>query len=417
MTGVDRFGNRIDPEVGFARGRVLASSRDEIRRLRRAQRVAAETVAASGPESIAVFTGNTRCFPIEPDDVAIWCEEWVGPGVFADRLQDVVVGHLGGDGTEAVAVINRTSAAIVAAVLSLAGGRPVVSVVPKGDRSHASVVRGCGLAGVRLVEVDDAAAVGEPRPALVMITPVTSTLARMADRDLSAAIAAARSAGATVFLDDAYGARLRPVLHGGARSMELGPDLVVTNADKAGLSGPRAGVMAGRPECVVPVLARASELGMEARAPVAAGALRSLERFDPAMLQQQAADGRAVADALAERLGDDVVHRSDLGPSVSEEDVLGLLVYRSSRPTTALVPCEATAAVGMLLLRDGGVLTVNTHGQPGGRVCIRLKPTTGAVNRVGGAERLAAALDEALDIVAGHLDDPDWVARLLFGDD
>ncbi len=421
MAPADRFGNPIDPEVGFARGTILRSSIDEVRRLRHAQRVAAGVVAERGADAIGIFTGNPRYFPLQAEDLDVWCEEWVGPGIFADRLTKAAIEHLGGNGSESVAVLNRTTAGIVAAVLALAAERPVVSVVPAGDRSHASVARGCSLAGVELVEVDDAAdtrsVFSARQPALAVVTTVTSTLARMEDDDTRTAIEAARSVGATVLMDEAYGARLRPVLHGGAKSLAFEPDLAITNADKAGLSGPRAGILAGSADAVTAVMARASELGMEARAPIAAGALRSLEAFDPGLLEAEARDGAALAGVLATHLGDEAVHRTALGPSIGEEDVLDQVLARAGRATTTLVPCEVTAAVAMLLLRDNGVLTVNTHGQPGGRVSLRLKPTAGAVERVGGAETLAAGLTVALDAVASHLDDPDWIARLILGED
>ena len=415
----DRFGNPLDPTVGYARGQLLSSSADEVRRLRRAQQIAAGVVAARGIDSIGVFTGNARAFPLQVEDLEA-CEEWVGPGLFADRLRSVAIDHLGGTDHDAVAVFNRTSGGIVAAIVALAAGRPVVSLVPPGDRSHASVIRGCGLAGVELVEVDEAGLVGPAiervAAALVVVTTVTSVLARLDDADTRAATQAARDAGALVLMDEAYGARVRPVLHDGAKSLLLGGHVAITNTDKAGLSGPRGGVLVGREDVVVAVLAQASEFGIEARAPIALGALRSLETFDPQVLRDEVTDGAAVADALVGRLGEEAVVRTELGPSISEDEAHAIVLARSNRDSS-LVPCETTAAVGMLLLRDHGVLTVNTHGQPGGRVSIRLKPTAGAVQRVGGAARLAAAVDESLSTVALHHTDSDWVAALLFGEE
>ena len=420
MSGVDTFGNRLDPVVGYARGVLLSSSAAEVRRLRHAQRVAAAFVEERGPHSIGIFTGNSRDFPLSPEDL-VRCEEWVGPGLFAERLNEVAIEHLGGRPGDSVAVVNRTSGGIVASMLALSEGLPVVSIVPAGDRSHASVIRGCRLAGVELVEVDDADALSEALasalPALVVVTTVTSTLARLDDAITRAAIATAKQAGATVFMDEAYGARIRPVLHHGAKSLALEADVAITNTDKAGLSGPRGGVLAGREDAVVAILAQASELGIEARAPIALGALRSLEAFDPQVLLQEVEDGRAVADSLERQLGPDVaVVRTELGPSLGEDTVMQLARARVGVGQVPLVPCEVTAAVGMLLLREHGALTVNTHGQPGGRVSIRLKPTAGAVDTVGGADALAGALDDAISTVATRGADLDWVASLLFGD-
>ena len=414
----DRFGNPIDPSVGYARGRFLSSSAAEIRRLRHAQTVAAQVVAARGIDAIGIFTGNPRYFPLKPDDLATYCEEWVGPGLFAGDLAQIAIQHFGGG--ETVAVTNRTSAGLVAAVLALADSRPVVSVVPDGDRSHASVVRGCTLAGVDLIELDSSAdpapALGQHASALVVITTVTSSLARMTDDQTRRAIAAAKAAGATVFMDEAYGARLRPVLHGGALSLTMGADFAITNADKAGLSGPRAGILCGATEPVLATLAKASELGQEARAPIAAGAMRSLQAFDPEDLRTEARDGGSIADALSATWGEGIVHRSDLGPMLEEQDVLARVLEHAGLRKTDIVPAEVTAAIGMILLRDHGVLTVNTHGAPGGRVSLRLKPTAGALAAVGGQGALVCALDEAVAQVSDRLGDDTWFTATLFGE-
>ena len=414
----DRFGNPIDPSVGYARGRFLSSSAAEIRRLRHAQTVAAQVVAARGIDAIGIFTGNPRYFPLKPDDLATYCEEWVGPGLFAGDLAQIAIQHFGGG--ETVAVTNRTSAGLVAAVLALADSRPVVSVVPDGDRSHASVVRGCTLAGVDLIELDSSAdpapALGQHASALVVITTVTSSLARMTDDQTRRAIAAAKAAGATVLMDEAYGARLRPVLHGGALSLTMGADFAITNADKAGLSGPRAGILCGATEPVLATLAKASELGQEARAPIAAGAMRSLQAFDPEDLRTEARDGGSIADALSATWGEGIVHRSDLGPMLEEQDVLARVLEHAGLRKTDIVPAEVTAAIGMILLRDHGVLTVNTHGAPGGRVSLRLKPTAGALAAVGGQGALVCALDEAVAQVSDRLGDDTWFTATLFGE-
>lgn len=415
----DRFGNPVDPVLGFARGTILGSSIDEAKRLRRGQAVAAERVRRLGAETIGVFTGNQRDFPVMPEDLKAYCEEWVGPGLFAEDLRRVALAHLGGRADDEMAVFNRTSAGIIATVAALADGRPVVSVVPPGGRSHASVSRGCRIAGVPMIEAradaDWPAAIRQNAPKLVVVTTVTSSLERLDDAVAREVAAQARAVGATVFLDEAYGARLRPVLHGGALALALGGDLAITNCDKAGLSGPRAGVIAGRAPLVIAAAAKGAEFGMEARAPIAVGVLRSLEGFRPDHLRAEAAAGQELAAALERRLGK-VVSRSDLGPMVHEDDLLDLVLARATganafRP----VPAEAAAAIGMVLLRDHGILTVNTHGQPGARVSLRLKPTLDALSRTGGVEAVADAVMAAIDTVAAIVDDEASLRDLIIG--
>ncbi len=416
----DRFGNAIDPGVGYARGELLASSADEVRRLRRAGQVAGDFVAREGIDRIAIFTGNLRYYPATADDLSELCEEWVGPGLYGEELRQAAIAHMGGSGKEAATVINRTSAGIVATILAHCGGRPVLSLVPRGDRSHASVTRGAALAGVTVVEAYSLSEVeellAEHRPSLTVITTVTSELAMLPDDLTSSATRSAQQQGCVVLLDEAYGARLRPVLHGGAPALSFGADLVITNADKAGLSGPRAGVLCGDAAALVPVLAKASELGMEARAPVAVGAMRSLQGFTPDLLHNEVRDGEALAAALEDLLGEDGVKRSVLGPKIDEQDVHARILALAGKDETRRVPAEVTAAIGMLMLQDHGIVTVNTHGQPGGRVSMRLKPTTGAVSRIGGAGAVAQCVVSAMEQTAAHLDDRAWFANLLFGD-
>lgn len=416
----DRFGNALDPGVGYARGALLAGSADEVRRLKRAGEVAADFVAREGIDKVAICTGNLRFYPVAADDLPELCEEWIGPGLYGEELRQAAIAHMGGDGDEAACVINRTSAGIVATVLAHSQGRPVLSLVPAGDRSHASVTRGAKLVGVPVVEAYDLPEVkrllSAHLPALMVITTVTSELAMLPDDLIAAATRLAKRAGCVVLLDEAYGARFRPVLHGGAPALSFGADLVITNADKAGLSGPRAGVLCGDPDALVPVQAKASELGMEARAPVAVGAMRSLQGFTPDLLIEEAQDGQDLAAALENALGESLVTRSPLGPKIDEQDAMQIVLARAGTDHSDRVPAEITAAIGMLMLRDKGIVTVNTHGQPGGRVSLRLKPTSGAVARACGAEAVAQCLVSAIDDVAAHLNDATWFADLLFGE-
>lgn len=417
----DSFGNPIDPTVGFARGTIIRSSIDEALRLQHGQAVAARRVKMLGAESIGVFTGNQRDFPIRAEDIATLCEEWVGPGLEAEELRQVAIGHMGGRSDDAVAIFNRTSAGIIATIAALADGKPVVSVVPPKGRSHASVIRGSKIAGVAVHEVQGDQAwlkvIEAQRPSLVVITTVTSSLERLEDHITQEIVQYAQALGANVFLDEAYGARLRTVLHGGTLSLQLGADLAVTNCDKAGLSGPRAGVLVGRAELVTAAAARGAEFGMEARAPIAAAVLRSLQKYQPEDLREESVAGQKLADALAQKMGADLVQRSDLGPMVEEDAVLRVLMKLAGRDDERpiVVPCEATSALGMVLLEEHGILTVNTHGQPGARVSLRLKPTLDALERTGGFDAVVTAVMQSLEKVASLIHDRDAIAKLVVG--
>lgn len=416
----DRFGNPLDPKVGYARGSLLRGSADEVRRLVQAGRVGADFIARHGSDKVAICTGNLRHYPVQEADLSANCEEWLGPGLFGEQLRQVAIDHLGGQGDELVAAVNRTSAGIIASLLALCDGRDVVSLVPPGDRSHASVARGASLAGVAVHEVYDGQGLAQQLkasgPRLLIITTVTSELAMLSDELVYEAVALAQQGNCKVLLDEAYGARFRPVLFGGAKSLEYGADLVITNADKAGLSGPRAGLLCGRAEALIPVQAKASELGMEARAPIAVGVLRSLQGFTPELLLQEVEDGQQLSQALVAKWGEQLVQASPLGPKIDEQDAMQLVLNVAGVEQCQWVPAEITAVIGMQMLAHKGMVTVNTHGQPGGRVSIRLKPTSGALANAGGAQAMADCLHEAIKQTALHLHDRDWFSRWLFGE-
>jgi L-seryl-tRNA(Ser) seleniumtransferase len=413
MTGRDRFGNPIDPAVGFARGAILASGTEDGLRLRHALDVIRARAESHGAGSIGIFTGNRRDLLLREGDLEL-AEEWIGPARFAPDLAAAIRAHLGAPAEAATAVFNRGSAALVASMLALANGGRVVSLVPAGSRSHPSLRRGAALAQAGFDEVAGLAALLlPPDTSLLVITTVTSSLARLCEADLAAAIAAGHARGVPVLLDDAYGARIRTILHGGQSGLALGADMVVTNADKAGLPGPRAGIMAGDARMMARITAAASLVGMEARAPVALGVLRGLQAWAPEDLRREAREGRELAEALAHRLPPDLVRSTDLGPLVPAEDVLALATARAGLNHPPIVPVEATAALGMILMERHGILTTNIAGQPGAHPALRLKPAGPALEHCGGALAVAAAVDDALDVLAALITTPERLPALL----
>ncbi|TCI00226.1 selenocysteine synthase [Roseococcus sp. SYP-B2431] len=418
MTPHDRFGNPIDPAAGFARGAILASATEDGRRQRQGVALIRERVLRLGMASVGIFTGNRRNFLLGEADISTLAEEWIGPSLYGEALAAAIRAHLAAPPEAACFVFNRGSAALAASMLALAPQGRVVSVVPETGRSHPSLRRGAVIAGAGFEEIEGITALPAllATPASVLVvTTVTSSLARLPEAGIAEAAALGRRAGLPVLLDDAYGARIRTVLHGGAPGFAHGADLVVTNADKAGLPGPRAGVMAGDAALMARIIAAGSLLGMEARAPVAAGVLRGLEAYSPDDLRHEAAQGTALSGALIARLGGDAVERTDLGPMVSADEVLALTCARAGIGGPPVVPVEATAALGMLLMQGHGILTTNIAGQPGSHPALRLKPAGPALERCGGVKAVAQAVDEGISAVAAMLKDPAAFRPLLLG--
>lgn len=417
MTPHDRFGNPIDPAAGFARGTILASAIEDSRRQQQGVALTRERVLRLGIESVGIFTGNRRDFLLPASDLITLAEEWIGPSLYREALAAAIRAHLAAPPEAACFVFNRGSAALVASMLALAPQGRVISVVPAGSRSHPSLRRGAVIAGAGFEEVEGIAALPTllATPASVLaLTTVTSSLARMPEADIAEAVALGHRAGVPVLVDDAYGARIRTVLHGGAPAFAHGADLVVTNGDKAGMPGPRAGIMAGEAALMARIVATASLVGMEARAPIAAGILRGLEIYTPDDLRHEAEQGAALTQALAARLGE-AVQSSDLGPIVSQDDVLALACARAGLAKPPIVPVEASAALGMLLMPDHGILTTNIAGQPGSHPALRLKPAGPALERCGGVEAVAQAVDEGITRLAEMLAEPETIRPLLLG--
>lgn len=417
----DRFGNLLDPAVGYARGTHLASPLDEFRRRAHGLDIIRDMVASGGRNGMYNFTGHRRDFLAQASDLENeLAEEWIGTPVIEEQFNDLARAHFGAGTDASVALFNRSAAGIVATLLTMASkGDRVLAVAPKG-RTHPSIRRGAGLAGAELCELDPDDGLESSwfeGTVLTVLTRVTSELDILAPDQIQAVIAMAEGVGSPVFIDDAYGTRVGPALLGQQKTLELGVDFAITSCDKAGLGGPRAGLMVGRPELVDGAVAQASGLGLEARGPLVLGVLRALERYAPETLQGDSSVAREIAAGLKERFGVDYVLDLCMGPTISEDDVLTIaLDGRNERADDcALVPAEASCILGMALLEDHGVVTSNVAERPGARVSLRLRPTADEVERFGGPARVVDAVDDAFATLRTLLDDDNAASRKIFG--
>jgi L-seryl-tRNA(Ser) seleniumtransferase len=415
----DRFGNRIDPVVGYARGQILGADADFHIKIQQAHTLIRARATRGG--AFHVLTGNRADFPLAAGDLGLACDGWVGPAIYGPELARLAREHLGAGDDADVALLNRTSAGVIAVIAALVPpGGVVASLVPRG-RAHPCVRRGARLIGAAVIEGPSLSALSDElagrEPDLAILTPVTSELDSFEDAALWQAVEECRRQGILTLVDDAYGTRVRPVLLDGPRTLELAADLGITNSDKAALGGPRAGILVGREDLLAQVRAYAVALGQEAREPTGLAVLRALEQWSPDLLLSDAGHGAALAQALADRLGGQRVRQALLGPSIAEEDVLMLMLERADLPLTAapIVPVEATALLGLLLLGEHGIVTVNALSEAGARPSIRLKPTLDAVPALGGAARLAEIVDAAITRASTMLRDVGAVRSTILG--
>ena len=388
-------------ELPYARGELLRGTADDVAKLRRAW----EIVRARDAEgTLFDFTGLERSMSVGDERL----DDEVDAAVWADRLAAAGLEHFGGvAGRDEVFLANRTTAGIVAAMQVLVRPGDVVAGVAAGY-SHPAVGRAVRLAGGELrdgLEHVSGASV-------VVVTRLAVTYELLAEDELRAAVEAAHTAGATVFVDDAGGARVGPAVFGQPRTLELGADVGVTGLDKYGTIGPRLGLVGGRSDLVAEIRSRAIELGLEARPMLHRAAVGSLEQYRPERVVELVETTNAVADALERRLP--WIERTPVAVRITGEGILAEAMRRAGVEHPPVVPIEATAALAMTLLRDHGILTVHFAALPPGTSALLVKfvpPET--LERFGGADAFATAVDESLDEAARLLARPAELAAAL----
>lgn len=419
MAATDRFGNRLDPELSYATGRILSTAMDQYDEALEARRIIADRWAADGPGAIFNFSGLERGFPADAGDLADLDDE-TAPALYGDRFTQRTLEHFGGDPDEHEAFLaNRMTAATVSTFMTLVDpGQTVIGVAP--NTSHASVIRAADLVDATFVDVNGyeeferelaaAADVG-----LVALSRMDVTYEIFDADEVDRIVRRANDDGTPVYMDDAGGARVAPVLFDHPKSLELDVDVVSTGLDKYGVYGPRFGVMAGDAALVRRIRSQAWELGLEARPTFVVGAVRSLERYDPQRVRECYEATMTVGDALRDRLGGAVTETPSI-LKLTGEDILDLAMARAGIDEPTLVPIEATAALSMLMLRDHGVITIHFVGIPSGTPDFLLKfMPPEELERFGGPAAFAGAVDGSIDELAELLDSHDRIRSLLLG--
>lgn len=390
----------------YERGALLRDTDDDVAKLRAAWRVV-ERRHADG--TLFDFSGLERSLDVGDAPKASLHDD-LAPALYGERMTELALEHLGGvPGRDDVFVANRLTAAAVAAMQVLVRpGARVVGVSP--SYTHPAVVRGVLLAGG---EFDDGGVIAGAD--LVVLTRLAVTYTALSREQLDETMAEAQRLEIPVFVDDAGGARVGPAVFGQPKTLELGADAGATGLDKYGTVGPRLGLLAGRAGLVGRIRARAIELGLEARPMLWPAVVRTLEQYRPERVRELVASTEALGDALERRLSMRV-DRTPVAAKLQGEDVLAEAAARAGVQATDchLVPYEATAALAMLLLRDHGILTVHFAALPPGTSALLLKfvpPET--LDRFGGPDRFAGAVDEALDALARLVADEPALRELL----
>jgi L-seryl-tRNA(Ser) seleniumtransferase len=411
----DRFGNPHAPSLAYARGCILATTADDFRKLRRAWSL----IRALGPESVFVFTGLEHGLAMTAEEIA-WADDELAPAIYSDRLTALALEHLGGsEAFHDVAVFNRLTGATLATHLTLARPGDVV-IGASASYSHPTVIRAAAQAGARFVDTVDVDAFAralerEPAVALVVLTRLAVTYELMPLDAIRTIVKLAHDRGTPVYVDDAGGARVAPAAFDHPRLLELGVDLGATGLDKYGTLGPRLGLMAGDRALVGRIRAKGFECGLEARPMLYAAVVRTLEQYRPERVRELIASTRRVADALRPIFGDRL-HETPTTAQLLADDLLAIAMERGGVTAPPIVPYEAAAAFCMILLAEHRILTVHFVGMPPGTADVLFKfvrPET--LERFGGPEKLARAVDAAVSTLGALLREPERITTLLLG--
>jgi len=376
---------------------MLEDPLNEVKRREHALRIIWERMEEHGRDGIYDLTGLSGGFPLEEEDMDL-LETYVGPAIFEEKLQGAGREHMGG---EMVAAFNRTSSAILSAVLALTEpGSTVFHYLPELP-SHPSVPRSAQLASAGYHETEDFTENPPADTSLVVVTGSTMDHRVVEESDLVRVIEMAHDAGVPVLVDDASGARLRTVLFGQRRACDLGADLAVTSTDKL-MHGPRGGLMAGRAELIEVVKSKAYQFGLEAQPPLIAAMARALENFEPS----------EIMDALKRK--EDFLR--DFRPGV-EETPTGFMIKPSSLEGlngSAYTEDEISTAISMLLLSEHGIVTIPAVGMPGASKTLRFDLAARDAGRLE-VSSLQAAIHDAIEKLSGIIPDDEKMRRLILG--
>jgi len=417
LARTDRFGNPIEGELPYARGKILRSTEDDYRKVTKAWRIIERRMKEKGNDGVFNFSGLERTFPAEADDLEGLDDE-TAPALYMEAFKKLALQHLGGSpDVHDVFLANRMTAATMAVHMALVKPREtVIGVSP--SHSHSTIIRAVNHMGARFVDTVGVEGFSKAlenvkNVSLVALTRLAVTYDILDVDELKKVVALAKERGLTVYLDDAGGARVGPAIFKQPKSLELGVDVAATGLDKYGTYGPRFGLVGGRKELVSKIRSRAWEFGLEARPIFTVAALKSLERYDPKRVEASVLATKQIGSELKKLLGA-YVHETAVTAQLLGEDILELAMKRAEVKNPPVVPYEAAAALAMLLLQDYGIITVHFAAVPPGTSAILFKFIPPEVlEKFGGAKRFAEAVDSSITKLAMLLTNPNSLQSLL----
>ena len=131
----DRFGHPHAANLPYARGKILATTEDDFRKLQRAWAIIRER----GPDAVFVFTGLEHSLPMSSEELR-FADDELAPALYFEQLRSLALAHLGGSpDRDDVAVFNRMTGATLATHLTLVSPGDVVV----GASAATAILRWC----------------------------------------------------------------------------------------------------------------------------------------------------------------------------------------------------------------------------------------------------------------------------------
>ena len=420
-------GSRNLTLLGHEPGVILKDEPSEYRSMDVAQRVILHRYRTYGLDGLHRLMGLfDDCTLPDFFDGKEYEDRYLGRLLSMERLRPLALEHLGGDESYTVLALNRQAAANYTVMQALVpSGSMVPYVVPPYpggvSRGHPSIPQAVELARSRwevVSTVDELERLmdREPDVPLVAVCPLYRGV--VPEETLEAVCSVAQRRDVPVYMDDAAGARMRPLVYGQRRAIEMGADVVSTSCEKAAMHGPRASLIVGKGPLMMRIAAKANVLGTDARPSVVAAIVRALEEYSPE-------EAKVYYATLAHRHG----HLTELlkpifGDSVSPEGIYGgvwvaldefhrIVRERTGLAELSLAPVDVSVAMAMLMLRDHGFMTVAALHYPGASKLVQVS-TAGLENDPLSDEEIASGVTDSFDRLGGIVSDRAEVERVLF---
>lgn len=398
----DRFGNIHATGLSYARGAILGSTEDDIKKLKVAWTHIRRRRSILGSDSIYLLSGLERNLQLDEVDLSIMDDE-IASALFSEEIKKQALTHLGGDSNKHdIFLFNRLTAALLtAADVMIDLGDTVIGAGP--SYSHPAVQRAVAHSGGDFIDTFGLsgfknAIKSVDKVDVVFLTRLAVTYEILPENELYEIIEMAHGLEARIILDDAGGARVGPACFDQPRMLELGIDIGATGLDKYGTTGPRLGLLGGQIDTVEKIRARAYEMGVEARQMLYPAVEQSLKNYSPDRVRERVTLTKEIGRHLKKRLGDNRVMETPVIVQLTADDVLEMAMERADITEPGCVPYEATAALAMLLLRNFGIVSVHFAGLPPGTAALMIKfVPPEVVERFGGPETIAEAIEKSLN--------------------